>query len=78
MRIDHADRLFSAVKDQFNTVITSTSDNKQLIPQFYYWPEFLRNRNKVNLGTKQNMEEVHDVKLPGWAKNPEQFIFKMR
>lgn len=31
-RIDHADRLFSAVKDQFNTVMTSTSDNKELVP----------------------------------------------
>jgi hypothetical protein len=32
----------------------------------------------VNLGTKQNKEEVDDVRLPGWAKSPEEFVFKMR
>ena len=70
-RIYHADRLFSSVYDQFRTVITSSSDNKELSPEFYYWPEFLRNRNQVDLGIKQNKEEVHNVKLPGWAQTPE-------
>lgn len=48
------------------------------MPEFYYWPEFLRNRNQIELGKKQNKEEVGDAKLPGWARTPEEFVFKMR
>jgi len=44
---------------------------RELIPEFYYWPEFLRNRNQIELGKKQNKEEVSDAKLPGWACTPE-------
>ena len=55
-KIDHADRLFSAVADQYSTVLSSSSDNKELCPEFYYWPEFLRNRNLIELGRKQKGE----------------------
>ena len=37
-KIDHADRLFSSIKEQFTTVLNSSSDNKELTPEFYYWP----------------------------------------
>ena len=36
-KIDHADRLFSSIQDQFATVLSSSSDNKELAPEFYYW-----------------------------------------
>lgn len=51
---------------------------KELVPEFYYWPEFLRNRNQFDLGKKQKGERVNDVILPEWASSPEEFIFKMR
>ena len=37
-KIDHADRLFSGIAEQFSTVYTSSSDMKELTPEFYYWP----------------------------------------
>lgn len=53
-KIDHADRLFSGVEEQYRSATTNTSDVRELIPEFYYWPEFLRNRNQIELGKKQN------------------------
>jgi hypothetical protein len=32
----------------------------------------------LDLGKKQNKQEVNDIILPVWAQNPEEFIFKMR
>jgi hypothetical protein len=51
---------------------------KELAPEFYYWTEFLRNRNRIELGRKQKGEDVDAVVLPAWARSPEEFIFKMR
>lgn len=31
-RIDHADRLFSGIAENFSTVLNSSSDNKELAP----------------------------------------------
>ncbi len=38
---DHADRLFSSVAQSWHLVNTSLQDVKELIPEFYYQPEFL-------------------------------------
>ena len=45
----------------------NTSDVKELIPEAFYLPEFLYNRNGFNLGTRQDGERVDDVQLPPWA-----------
>ena len=51
------------------------ADVKELIPEFFYLPEFLVNENKFDLGRKQSGESVGDVLLPPWAKNdPREFI----
>lgn len=51
------------------------ADVKELIPEFFYLPEFLANQNKFDFGTKQNGEVLGDVVLPPWAKNdPREFI----
>ena len=51
------------------------ADVKELIPEFFYLPEFLMNENKFDLGRKQNGECLGDVLLPPWAKNdPREFI----
>jgi hypothetical protein len=41
---------------------------KELIPEFYYLPEFLHNSNGYFLGIKQDSEPIGDVILPTWAK----------
>ncbi|CAH6791686.1 unknown_gene_16059 [Phodopus roborovskii] len=57
----------------------NTYDVKELIPEFFYFPEFLENQNEFNLGHLQVSKElVNDVILPRWAKSPEDFIYKHR
>jgi hypothetical protein len=48
--------------------LSNTSDVKELIPEFFYMPEFLENSNSYHLGVKQDGEPLGDVALPPWAK----------
>eukprot|EP00850_Spirogloea_muscicola_P002934 SM000011S19112 [mRNA] locus=s11:883394:901254:- [translate_table: standard] len=74
-KFDHADRLFDEVASAYSNCMTNTSDVKELIPEFYYQPEFLRNSNKYQLGQKQDGKQLDDVALPPWAKgSPEEFV----
>lgn len=78
-RFDHADRLFQSIEGTYANCLSNTSDVKELIPEFFYMPEFLVNSNQYHLGIKQDGEPLGDVVLPRWAKDsPEEFIFKNR
>lgn len=50
------------------------SDVKELTPEFFCAPEFLRNSDNFNLGTRQNGERVGDVALPSWVASAEDFV----
>ncbi|PWA89657.1 beige/BEACH/WD domain containing protein [Artemisia annua] len=80
-QFDHADRLFNSVRDTWSSAAGrgNTSDVKELIPEFFYMPEFLENRFGLDLGEKQSGEKVGDVVLPPWAKgSAREFIKKHR
>ncbi|KAG7970449.1 hypothetical protein I3843_07G084600 [Carya illinoinensis] len=80
-QFDHADRLFNSVRDTWLSAAGkgNTSDVKELIPEFFYMPEFLENRFNLDLGEKQSGEKVGDVFLPPWAKgSAREFIRKHR
>lgn len=78
-KFDHADRLFQSIQSTFQNCLSNTSDVKELIPEFFYMPEFLVNSNSYHLGVKQDGEPLGDVALPPWAKgSPEEFINKNR
>ncbi|XP_074576461.1 protein SPIRRIG-like isoform X2 [Curcuma longa] len=80
-QFDHADRLFNSVRDTWSSAAgkSNTSDVKELIPEFFYMPEFLENRFNLDLGEKQSGEKVGDVVLPPWAEgSPREFIRKHR
>lgn len=51
---DLADRLFSSVYQVWDTLMSdsSTSDIKELIPEFYYMPSFLKNVGNIEFGQK--------------------------
>ena len=50
-------------------------DVRELIPEFFYLPEFLQNSNMFDFGTTQSGKVVHHVTLPPWANgDPRQFI----
>lgn len=46
----------------------NTADVRELIPEFFYLPEFLVNANEFELGTKHHGEHLDHTVLPAWAK----------
>ncbi|XP_043641336.1 WD repeat and FYVE domain-containing protein 3 [Drosophila teissieri] len=73
---DLADRMFHSIKEAWLSASKlNMADVKELIPEFFYLPEFLCNFNSFDLGTKQNGETLNHVILPPWAKHdPREFI----
>ncbi|KAK1395990.1 Beach domain-containing protein b [Heracleum sosnowskyi] len=78
-KFDHADRLFHSIEVTYRNCLSSTSDVKELVPEFFYMPEFLLNSNSYHFGVKQDGKPLADVCLPPWAKgSPEEFISRNR
>uniref|UniRef100_A0A8C7QXM9 Neurobeachin-like protein 2 n=1 Tax=Oncorhynchus mykiss TaxID=8022 RepID=A0A8C7QXM9_ONCMY len=78
-RFDCADRQFHSIPALWQTLTDNPNDVKELIPEFFYFPEFLENQNAFDLGRLQiSKERVNDVILPKWARSPEDFIYKHR
>ncbi|TNN27289.1 Neurobeachin-like protein 1 [Liparis tanakae] len=78
-RFDCADRQFHSIPATWQTLMDNPNDVKELIPEFFYFPEFLENQNGFDLGRLQiSKERVDGVVLPKWAKSPEDFIYKHR
>lgn len=77
---DVADRLFDSVESSWRLASQgTTSDVKECIPEFFYFPNFLRNENGFDLGRKQSGDCVDHVHLPPWAKgSPRLFLRVMR
>jgi len=78
---DHPDRLFYSIDKAWTSASTDNmSDVRELIPEFFYLPEFLVNSNDYNFGKRQgDGGTIDDVQLPPWAKgDPKIFIAKHR
>jgi hypothetical protein len=45
------------------------SDIRELIPEFFYFPEFLINTEGFGFGTQQNLKVVNNVELPEGYKH---------
>jgi hypothetical protein len=73
---DLADRMFHSVEEAWESASKNNmADLRELIPEFFYLPEFLSNRNRFDLGVKQNGEALDEVILPPWAKDsPSEFV----
>uniref|UniRef100_A0A671M5Q8 Neurobeachin-like protein 2 n=1 Tax=Sinocyclocheilus anshuiensis TaxID=1608454 RepID=A0A671M5Q8_9TELE len=78
-KFDCADRQFHSVAAAWQARMESPVDVKELIPEFFYFPDFLQNMNSFDLGCLQiSQEKVNDVLIPPWASSPEDFIRKHR
>ncbi|XP_028742695.1 neurobeachin-like protein 2 isoform X2 [Peromyscus leucopus] len=78
-RFDCSDRQFHSVAAAWQARLESPADVKELIPEFFYFPDFLENQNGFDLGCLQlTNEKVGDVVLPPWASGPEDFIQQHR
>ena len=73
-KFDLPDRLFKSVQETWYSCTDDISDVRELIPEFFFLPEFLINREKYNFGKTQQGETVNDVSLPKWAKDSFDFI----
>jgi len=75
-KFDLADRLFHNIGGSWKSASRDNfQDVRELIPEFFYLPEFLENGNSFDLGVKQDGTSVHDVVLPPWAKgDPRRFV----
>jgi len=71
---DISSRLFSSIPRAWESVNYFTMDFRELIPEFYYFPDFLINSNGFDLGK----DCFNDVELPPWASSPMDFIQKNR
>ncbi|KAH9506209.1 hypothetical protein DERF_010951 [Dermatophagoides farinae] len=76
MFLHYQDRNFDLPDRSFHSIQTtwrlatedSTNGFKEMIPEFFYLPEFLCNLERFDLGVRQNGERVNDVKLPPWSR----------
>lgn len=67
-RLDCPDRLFFDIGASWDGCMTSSSDMKELVPEFFSLPEVFLNTNKFPLGRMQSGRLVDNVGLPPWAK----------
>ncbi|VEU36285.1 unnamed protein product [Pseudo-nitzschia multistriata] len=75
-RFDVADRLFHNIGSSWKSASEENlQDVRELIPEFFYLPDFLTNTNHFDFGATQKGKHVHNVTLPKWAKgDPETFV----
>ena len=83
-KFDDPDRLFLSMNKTFISASSLKDDVRELIPEFYITPEFLINKNNLNLdqgkvGADNKQSVVNDVELPPWSKkNACIFVAEMR
>ena len=68
----------------FESATTLKDDVRELVPEFYFFPEIFQNDNNLDLTQgKVNSENelilINDVKLPLWSNNiSSNFVLKLR
>jgi len=79
-QFDVPDRLFKSIAQTWEICSqTSATEVKELTPEWYSNPDFLKNKHNFNLGTSVDGVSIDDVILPPWANNdPSKFIEVMR
>ena len=60
---DDPNRLFFSIEDTLYNISTQKSDLRELIPEFFYFPEIFMNINHINFHKRSNNEPVDDVIL---------------
>jgi hypothetical protein len=61
---DSPNRLFFGIEQSFYNISCTKSDLRELIPEFYYFPEMFSNINKINFHKRANNIQVNDVIMP--------------
>ena len=83
-KFDDPDRMFHSLEKTFTSVSSLKDDIRELIPEFYFFPEIFKNINNINLSQDKcdsNGDKViiNDVEMPLWCdKNEINFVIKNR
>ena len=77
-KFDIPERIFSSILSLFTSISLDLNDYRELIPEFFFQPEFLINLNSLNFGLNQKDFPNNNVILPSWAENPFDFIYLHR
>ncbi|XP_066957517.1 lysosomal-trafficking regulator isoform X3 [Macrobrachium rosenbergii] len=77
---DIPDRTFHSMHTSWRLASRdSTTDFKELIPEFFFLPETFLNSEGFNFGVRQSGERVHHVHLPPWCGgDPRRFVLVHR
>ena len=74
-QFDCPDRMFRSIAEACSGTRMGMNDVKELIPEFFFLPEFLVNADNLDLGCTQSRGRVGDVELPPWARgSPQEFV----
>ena len=71
---DDPNRIFNSVEVSFENATSQKSDLRELIPEFFCFPEMFFNMNDLNLGeiddekTKKKIP-LNDITMPPWSNN---------
>ena len=73
-KFDDPERMFFSMNKTFESISTLKDDIREIIPEFYFFPEMFKNINNLNLAQNKfdsSGKEVviNDVDMPLWAKN---------
>ncbi|XP_070696577.1 WD repeat- and FYVE domain-containing protein 4 [Pempheris klunzingeri] len=73
---DIPERMFHSLKKEWESSSRDDmGDVRELVPEFFYLPDFLLNSNHIQLGCMEDGTTLGDVELPPWAKgDPQEFI----
>uniref|UniRef100_A0AAQ5X7X2 WDFY family member 4 n=1 Tax=Amphiprion ocellaris TaxID=80972 RepID=A0AAQ5X7X2_AMPOC len=73
---DIPERMFYSIKKEWESASRDNmGDVRELIPEFFYLPDFMLNSNHIQLGCMEDGTALGDVQLPPWAKgDPQEFI----
>ena len=70
-KFDVAHRLFSSISNSYDRVVGTSFNFRELIPEFFFCSDFLKNVDKFALGGG-----INNVDLPNWANSAIDFIYK--
>lgn len=72
---DHAERLFHSLAESWRNCCNNSADVKELVPEFFCLPAFLKNSSRLPLGERQDGTALGNVVLPPWADgSPDKFV----
>ncbi|XP_056616257.1 WD repeat- and FYVE domain-containing protein 4 isoform X2 [Triplophysa dalaica] len=75
---DVPERMFYSIQKEWESASKDNmSDVRELIPEFFYLPDFLVNSNNFDFGCMQDGTALGDVVLPPWAKGDPQELIRM-